>query len=191
MKPSQDLAIRIMKKSSPELGKKSKLNLLTYISTHEELINQDNSYYLYLLELYVNNLILPPKEVTAIFLSTHFNLLANPNLSSVLNNIIVLDVSPIELETEWWNPEYTYQIRDVIEGLKRINYKIQLRICDAFNDNGEISWFDLFSEQKDMSVKWNLTDYTVRDLETTIRMCGMGKRNFSNYVTAKPKIMTK
>lgn len=196
MLKSQELAYAVLNRVKDE---KSRLSLLSYIARNKDNIDIDinistsaSNYYVYLLELFLNNLILPSTYVTAIFLSTHFNIIVNKELTNkMLSDTIVLDVSPIELETKWWNKEYTYKIRDIFSSFSKLKFNAQLRICDAFSNSGTVVWFNPFTEEREMSVRWGLNSYTVRNYATTCKMCSMAKRNYNDYVTAPPEILTK
>jgi hypothetical protein len=186
--PAQTLALFTYKKRSPELGDKNKLELLSYISNNEFIINTENSIYAYMLDVYLNNLLCPSTFVTATLLSTHYNLIVNEPLTNVAatHNVktFIFDVSPIEDGINRWNESLIKHVLSNLENIKKINFNIHLRICDAFSNSGEVVWFNPFTLGKEMSVKWGYNEYTVRDYETTIRMCSMAKRNFDDYVTA-------
>jgi hypothetical protein len=192
--PTQKFAYRVLAKRSPELSEKSKLELLGFISNNVDALNTVGSLKYHLFDLYLNNNILSPSNyVTATFLATHFRLITNSTLCKFIEGAahITLDVFPIEVETERWNFDYVMSIITALDTIKSSSYKLHLRICDAFNNNGRVSWFDPFTEKKEMSVEWAQGSYTVRDFETTYRMCNMGKRAFSDYVTPPPAITHK
>jgi hypothetical protein len=187
---SQTLALLAYKKRSPELGDKAKLELLNYISSNEFIINKENSIYAYMLDVYLNDLLCPSHFTVATLLSTHYNLIVNEPLtnSAAAANVkaFIFDISPIEDGINRWNESLIRHVLVNLDNIKKINFDVHLRICDAFSNSGEVIWFNPFTPNKEMSVKWGYNEYTVRDYETTIRMCSMAKRTFDDYVTAYP-----
>jgi hypothetical protein len=187
---AQTLALTAYNKRSPELGDKAKLELLNYISNNEFLINQENSIYAFMLDMHLNNLLCPSRFVTATLLSTHYNLIVNEPLTNIAAThgvrTFVFDISPIEDIVNRWNASLIRHFLSTLYNIKKIGFDIHLRICDAFSNSGEVIWFNPFKENKEMSVKWGYNEYTVRDYETTIRMCSMAKRVYDDYITAYP-----
>lgn len=183
----QELAIQISNVESCILRLERKNKLLSYLSQNIEIFS-DPTHPKYLLcglfEIYLNNLSLLHQDSTALLLSTHFRLLPNEKLSNSNLRVIVFDVSPIMNEEKRWDVDYIKSIANILTQLKTNNFTYRLRICDGFHDNGEIQWFDPYLDDAQMSVQWAMGEYTVRDFETTCKMCSMGKRSFENYVVA-------
>jgi hypothetical protein len=185
---AQTLALLTYKKHSPELGDKAKLELLSYISNNEFIINAENSIHAFMLDIYLNDLLCPSHFTVAALLSTHFNLIVNEPLtnSAAAANVkaFIFDISPIEDDLNHWNESLIRHVLSTLDNIKKINFDVHLRICDAFSNSGEVVWFNPFGDNKEMSVKWGYNEYTIRDYETTVRMCSMAKRTFSDYITA-------
>ena len=178
----QEFAIQIAKLTAVEITLAHKNKLLSYVSEHITELNDTGNVLSKLFEMYLNNLILPPKEVTAVMLSTHYHLIVNQKLSSPTGGI-VFDVSPILDGEKYFDPVYITHVMNTLNTITEAGMKFKLRICDGFHDDGEVVWFNPYVDEKEMSVKWGYNDYTVRNLETTKQMCSMGKRAFINYVT--------
>lgn len=161
----QEIAIFIS--DTPNLSSKDKISLLTYISTlQDKYPNIMDTVQMQMMQVYLNNLILPSAAVTAYMLSAHYKLDINKADSG--GSYVMFDVSPLQ-DGEYFNEEYTAKILDMIGKITAANFGIYLRIYDPY-DSGYVVWYDPFFEL--MSVKWESETggYTVRDNSTTRRM---------------------
>jgi hypothetical protein len=211
--PSQKLATKIA--LNKNITQKTKIKLLTCISENQSLLNNiennDEKSFVFtsLFEIYVNHLISPPPQVTGLFLSTRFSLNLNKTLTqkSLLSSStacddkkLYIDVSPLQCEnlldnndTEFFTQKHLSAITELLNicnTSKPFSLKPIFRICDPFSNSGEIVWFDPFIPPYNMSVRWGLNSYTVRDIHTTYKMCNAARNLFSDYITIPPNAET-
>jgi hypothetical protein len=180
----QELALKIAKMESSFMNLTRKNKLLSYVSEYasDDLDSTSNSFHLALFEAYLNNLILNSKDITTLLVATHFNININSKLSIPAQRLVIFDISPKYKVEDWFSQTYISKISETLSQIRKVNLEYKIRVCDGFSTLGEIQWFDPYLDNKDMSVCWGYNSYTVRDFETTCRMCEMAKRAWSDYV---------
>jgi len=181
----QELALKITRIDNTALSLKHKNELLSYLSEYSDSIDSlENSFLVTLFELYLNNLLLLNKDTTTLLIATHFNLNINKSLSNPSLRKVVFDISPKYKHNDWFSQSYIIQIGELLAEIKKSKLEYKIRVCDGVSSLGEVQWFDPYLNGKNMSVKWDYNTFSVRDFETTCRMCEMAKRSWRDYIYA-------